>query len=74
MFKLVTVFTIKVLYKSGASHQFDAYEFSIKNGTYRWHSADDRNTPLELGGSEIAAVWQVGHHKKLVWSKKEAAT
>lgn len=68
MFKRVPIFKLKVIYKSGATHEFEVYSFTLSNGVYKWESANDRNKPVELGGSEIAAVWQVGY--RLVWRRK----
>jgi hypothetical protein len=67
--KLIPIFKIKIIYKSGATHEFEVYEFSLKNGTYSWRPVDDRNKPIELGGAEVAAVWQVGYRKAIQWSK-----
>ncbi len=65
MLKLTTIFKIRVVYKSGYTHDFEVYSFKLKGGTYTWESADDKNKPIELGGSEIAAVYQIGYRKVL---------
>ena len=62
----MTVFTIRIVYKSGYVMDFDCLEFTIEdNGfggnTYKWKSAGEGPQPLLLGPNEIAAVWQVGH-------------
>ena len=54
------IFTVRVVYKSGYTHDFDVYNFTIKNGTYSWEAADDSNKPLLLGVDDIAAIWQLG--------------
>jgi hypothetical protein len=54
------VFKIRVIYKSGYTHDFEASSFQIKNGNYSWNSLSDLNKPLLLGADEIAAIWQVG--------------
>lgn len=65
--KLIPIYKLKVIYKSGAEHTFEVYEFSIKGGTYSWRSVSDHNKPIELGAPEIAAVWQVGYRKVIQW-------
>ena len=66
MVKLVTQFKIRVVYKSGYTHDFWALSFKIKNGTYTWESAEVGNLPVELGAGEIAAVWQIGHRYRRI--------
>ena len=69
MFKRVTVYKVRVVYKSGYIHDFETAQFSLKNGVYSCGNYDDTNKPIELGGSEIAAVWQIGYRK--VWKRKQ---
>lgn len=64
------IYTIRIVYKSGYTHDFDATEFTITNKLgglkdYKWTAVDHANKPLMLGaeGGEIAAVWQVGHRE-----------
>ena len=66
--KIVTVFTAKIIYKSGATHEFECFSFSIKGGEYRWDAVSDHNKPIILGVDEIAAIYQTSLRKKLVWS------
>jgi hypothetical protein len=54
------VFKIRIVYKSGYVHDFDALEFSINRGTYKWNTPGVNNIPIELGVEEIAAIWQLG--------------
>lgn len=68
MFKRVTVYKVRVVYKSGYIHDFETTQFSLKNGVYSWSNYSDTNKPIELGGGEIAAVWQIGYRK--VWKRK----
>ena len=56
----MTIFTIKVNYKSGISHTFDVTEFSIDGGAWTWTPADERNKPILLGVDNIESVWQIG--------------
>lgn len=62
--KKTVIFKVRIVYKSGYTHDFECTEFTLKNGTYTWKSCDDTNKPVELGGPEIAAVWQVGYRTK----------
>jgi hypothetical protein len=68
MLKLTTIYTIRVVYKSGYTHDFDVTTFSIENGKfYRWDGGSDQNKPLQLGADDIAAIWQIGTRKRLTW-------
>lgn len=58
------IFKIRIVYKSGYTHDFECTKFTLKDGTYSWTSIDNRNKPVDLGGTEIAAVWQVGYRTK----------
>lgn len=65
MFKRITVFTIRIVYKSGYIHDFEVTEFNHSGGKYTWESYDHHNKPVQLGADDVAAVWQVGYRK--VW-------
>jgi hypothetical protein len=59
------VYTIRIVYTSGYTQDFDVTEFAIKDGSYTWKSYEPQDrrhhvTPLLLGAAHIAAVWQVG--------------
>ncbi len=70
----VPVYRIKVIYKSGAVHEFDAHEFTFTGSGYRWRVYDvQRNQPLEFGAPEVAAVWQVGARHVLQFGRKKGA-
>jgi hypothetical protein len=62
---------IRILYKSGNSHEFWVYSYRIKreNGGsvhHAWEACDElRNSPIMLGVDEVEAVWQVDHIKPL---------
>lgn len=60
MFKRITLYKVRVVYKSGYIHDFETTQFFLENGQYCWTNYDNTNKPIELGGSEIAAVWQIG--------------
>jgi hypothetical protein len=73
-YKLVrkTVFTVRVVYKSGYYHDFDVYKLTVKGKTYQWESVDDRNKPIDIatrGADDIESVWQIGVRKKWVIEK-----
>jgi hypothetical protein len=70
MVHLKPIFKVRIVYKSGYTHDFEVYSFSLAGGVYRWESVNDDNKPVELGGTEIAAVWQIGHRKVLRWGWK----
>ena len=58
------VYTIRIVYKSGYTHDFDVYSFEVHMSTgqktYSWEAVSVNNSPVVLGGDDIAAVWQVG--------------
>jgi hypothetical protein len=65
--KRQSIFTVRIVYKSGYTHDFDCVEFEINKGTYTWTSVDNNNKPIDIGVNEIAAVYQVGTHKEWKW-------
>jgi hypothetical protein len=62
----MNVFTIRIIYKSGATQDFECTEFSIKDGLYSWTALGDVK-PLMIGlvSDQIAAVWQVAEREVL---------
>lgn len=58
------VFKIKIIYKSGATHEFEVTDFSYEETSgvtkVEWYSYSMENKPLSIGLEDIAAVWQVG--------------
>ena len=46
MFKRVTVYKVRVVYKSGYIHDFETTQFSLKNGVYSWSNYSDTNKPI----------------------------
>lgn len=58
------VFKIKIIYKSGATHEFEVTDFSYEETSggkkVEWDSYSMENQPLSIGLEDIAAVWQVG--------------
>ncbi len=55
-----TKFKVRILYKSGNSHEFWTTHFSVKNGDWKWNAVTQTNNPILLGVDEIEAVYQVG--------------
>lgn len=53
-------FLVRIVYKSGYTHDFWVYEFEVQDGKYTWHMVDLDNHPVVLGVDDIAAVWQIG--------------
>jgi hypothetical protein len=64
MLKKTVIFKIRIVYKSGYTHDFECTSFSIKDGTYTWNTYAYKNRPVDLGADEIAAVWQFGSRTK----------
>lgn len=64
--KRIPIFKVKIVYKSGYTHDFEVSNFEINNGKYSWTPASDLNKPLILGADEIVAVWQIG--ARHIWS------
>ena len=65
------VYTVKIIYKSGATHLFECTKFNYNQSAtgqrqVDWSPYSSRNTPLIIGVDDIVAVWQVGHRKVLV--------
>lgn len=58
--KLIPIFKVRVIYKSGAVQDFWAREFSINAGVCTWKPYSDFCKPVRLGFDEVAAVWQMG--------------
>lgn len=52
-------FLIRIVYKSGYTHDFWVYEFEIDRGNAKWTTIEGGNKPLWLGMDDIAAVWQL---------------
>ena len=62
--KKTVIFKVRIVYKSGYTHDFECTSFTLKNGTYSCNSYDDKNKPVDLGADDIAAVWQIGYRTK----------
>lgn len=60
------IFTIRVVYKCGYTHDFDVYEFKFGGGRFAWDAVSDGNRPLLLGVEDIMAIWQVGVRQESV--------
>lgn len=67
--KIITIFKIKVNYKSGISEVFECKKFSIEGNRLSWVHTNDRYKPLDIAFNtvgDIESVWQVGHRKAIV--------
>lgn len=60
-----TVFTVRVVYKSGFHQDFKVLSFEIKGGKYSWTNADDKCVPIIMGVDEVSAVWQIGKTSRI---------
>ena len=61
MFKLKQIFKVRIVYKSGYTHDFWVKNFKYKEDHgYEWESVSIQNRPLRIGADEIAAVYQIG--------------
>lgn len=65
-----TIYTVRIVYKSGYTHDFEVYSFTVSKGDYNWEPVSPKNRPILLGANEIAAVYTVGIRKKLCFKKK----
>lgn len=68
--RLITVFKVKVNYKSGHSEAFECTEFSIKGKHISWCSFGPVGRPLDIAFSsvdDIESIWQVGFRRTIVW-------
>ena len=65
------IFKIRIVYKSGYTHDFECTNFTVKNRAYSWVPVDDQNLPLMLGAEDIAAVWQIGYRTESTLDKVE---
>lgn len=65
-----TVFKIRVVYKSGYTHDFECTDFSISTKEITWKGAANTNMPVKFGIDDVAAVWQVGYRKRLKFFRK----
>ena len=63
------IYKIRIVYKSGYTHDFEVYSFLYKGGDYSWESVDPNNKPILLGADDIAAVYRIGSRKKFSFSK-----
>ena len=62
--KFTNIFKVRIVYKSGYTHDFEVYSFTVKGNNYSWESVNPNNKPIVLGADEIAAVYQIGTRKK----------
>lgn len=53
-----TKFRVRILYKSGNSHEFWCTEFNKNGHQWSWHSVTQGNQPILIGVDDIEAVYQ----------------
>lgn len=68
--KIETVFRVRIVYKSGYTHDFECTDFTISGSKVSWESADESNRPIKIGIDDIAAAWQIGHRKRIKFFSK----
>lgn len=66
MAKKRDVFTIRIVYKNGYTHDFDVFNFSKEGRRFSYEAADPVKRPLDIGMDDIAAIWQIGHKSILI--------
>jgi hypothetical protein len=67
MLKLIPIYKIRILYKSGYTFDFEAYSFAFTPGSKAsWEAVSDENKPIEIGLDSIEAVFQV-NVRKVLW-------
>lgn len=52
-------YLVRIVYKSGYTHDFWVYEFEVSGGSFRWTTVGGDNTPILIGADDITAVWQL---------------
>lgn len=57
---MAEIYTIRVVYKSGYTHEFDVYSFEMDGSGVRWDAVTHQNQPIKIGVDNIESVWQVG--------------
>jgi hypothetical protein len=62
---LEPVFRVRIVYKSGYTHDFECTEFTVKPGEILWNSAKPSIRPVKLGVDDVAAIWQLGVRYRL---------
>lgn len=50
-------YLVRIVYKSGYTHDFWVYEFKIDRGKYTWTTVEGGSIPVLIGADDIAAVW-----------------
>jgi hypothetical protein len=64
-------FKIRVVYKSGYTHDFWVKSFNTNGTSFTWDSVEVNNRPLMLGADDVAAVWQIDTRKRVIWKAEE---
>lgn len=65
--KLEKQFKVRIVYKSGYTHDFWCTQFEFNQGTYSWKAVSAANDAIIIGADDIAAVFQVGVRTRIAW-------
>ncbi len=65
-----TVFKLRVVYKSGYAIDFEVTEYEIGPSSASWANANDKVRPIRMNYDEVAAIWKVGHRKRIKFFSK----
>jgi hypothetical protein len=62
-----TVFTVRIIYKSGYTQDINLLDFTWSDGQINWESINGQTRPIKIGVDEIAAVYQLSERKCFFW-------
>lgn len=54
------IYTIRIVYKSGYTHEFKVYYFNKTAVGWEWEAVEDFNHPVVLGMDNAESVWCIG--------------
>lgn len=58
-----TVFKVRIVYKSGYTHDAEFVKLKINGGVWEWETFGEQNSPIIMGITEVAAVWQLSQRE-----------
>lgn len=61
---------IRIVYRSGYTHDFYVTNFTMNAGQYAWNACDLTNKPVIIGVDDIAAVYLVGNRYRFKFRAK----
>jgi len=62
-----TVYTVRIIYKSGYAQDINLLDFTWNDGQIKWESIAGQSRPVKIGVDEIAAVYQLSERKCFFW-------